>query len=168
MFRVNGFGDTKNGMKVIPVEENPYFSLLERRMVLGNPVFDMAVKLGRLDKDLLRFSFGCNIGEGVVDSVSLPPTGLEIVDILMSWLAEHKLGAFQREPVMSDLAHDPIPGTRNCHVCRLECSVVSGRKFPVCRKTGNCRVCQVAGDQGAPVVQFLLGSLVSLGFLTCQ
>jgi len=85
-----------------------------------------------------------------------------------SWLAEHKLGAFQRDPVMSNLAHDPIPGTRDCHVCRLECSVISGRESPVGRKASDRRVCEVAGDQGAPVVQFLLGGPVSLGFFTCQ
>src|SRR5450759_2234494 len=134
-------------------------------MVLGNPFFDLVVKFGGLDEDLLRFGLSRDVGEGVIDSISLPPTDLEIVGVLVTWLSKHKFRAFQRHPVVSDLAHDPIPGTRNCHVRRLEGSVVSSRKSPVCRKAYNGRVCEVAHDQGAHIVQLFLGGLVSLGCL---
>ena len=40
-------------------------------MSFRDPVFDLVVKLGSLDKDLLRFGLRRNIGEGVVDSISL-------------------------------------------------------------------------------------------------
>jgi hypothetical protein len=69
---------------------------------------------------------------------------------------------------MSDLAHDPIPSADDGHIRGLECCVVSSRESPVCRKAGNAGVREVAGDQLPHVVQFLLGGLVSLGFLICQ
>jgi hypothetical protein len=58
-------------------------SLLKRGMVGGNPVLDLVVKLVRLHEDFHRFSFCRNVGESIVDSVSLPPTGLEVVGVLL-------------------------------------------------------------------------------------
>jgi hypothetical protein len=55
-------------------------------MVLRDPVFDLAVKLRSLDEDLRRFGLGSNIGEGVVDSISLSPTGLKIIGVLVGRL----------------------------------------------------------------------------------
>src|SRR5580658_1807864 len=69
---------------------------------------------------------------------------------------------------MSNLAHDPISRTGNRHVRGLECCVVSSRKSPICRKASEASVCEVAGDQGSHIVQFLLGGFVFLGFLICQ
>ncbi len=69
---------------------------------------------------------------------------------------------------MSDLAHDPIPGTGYGHVRRLECSVVGGRESPICRKSDKARVSEVAGNQGAHIVQLFLGGCVFLGVLICQ
>jgi hypothetical protein len=55
-------------------------------MVGGNPVLDLVVKLVRLHEDFHRFSFCRNVGESIVDSVSLPPTGLEVVGVSrLSW-----------------------------------------------------------------------------------
>jgi hypothetical protein len=54
------------------------------------------------------------------------------------------------------------------HIRSLECCVVSSRESPICRKASKARICKVAGNQRAHVVQFLFGSLVSLGFLIGQ
>jgi hypothetical protein len=35
-------------------------------MVLGDPVFDFGVKLGRLGKDLFRFGLGCDKASSVI------------------------------------------------------------------------------------------------------
>ena len=59
-------------------------------MVHGNPVLDLAIKLLRLDDDLLRFRLRRNVGEGVVDRISLSPTGFEIIGVLVHGLAQHK------------------------------------------------------------------------------
>lgn len=59
-------------------------------MVFRNPVFDLAIKLLRLDEDLLRFRLCRNVGEGVVDRISLSPTGFEIIGVLVRGFAQHK------------------------------------------------------------------------------
>lgn len=137
-------------------------------MVLGNPVLDSTVKLVRLDQDLLRFSLRSYVGEGVVDGISLPATGLKIIGVLVSRLPQYELYAFKRYAVMSDLAYDTISCTRDRHVRGLECSIVGSCETPVCRKARKVRVCQVAGDQGSHIVQFLLGCFVFLGTFICQ
>jgi hypothetical protein len=137
-------------------------------MVLGNPVLDLVIKLLRLDEDLLRFRLRRNVGEGVVNRVSLSPTGVEIVGVLVRGFAQHQFRAFQRHPVMSDLAHDPIPRTGYSHIRSLECDVVGRRESSICRKASEASVCEVAGDQCPHVVQFFLGGLVSLRFLIRQ
>ena len=53
-------------------------------MVFRDPVFDFALELGRPDKNLRRFGPGCDVGKCVVDSISLSPTGLEVVGILIT------------------------------------------------------------------------------------
>ncbi|PYX60306.1 MAG: hypothetical protein DMG76_02840 [Acidobacteria bacterium] len=68
---------------------------------------------------------GSDVGEGVVDSISLSAVGLEVVGILVSRFSQRKL---------PDLAHDPISRASNGHIRGLECSVVSGRESSVCRK----------------------------------
>jgi len=98
-----------------------------------------------------------NVGEGVVDRISLSPTGFEIIGLLVHGFAQHKFRALLRHPVMSSLAHDPISRTGNRHVRGLECCVVSSRKSPIRRKAGDGRVCEVASDERPQVVQFLLG-----------
>lgn len=62
-------------------------------MVLGNPVLDLAIKLLRLDEDLLCFRLRRNVGEGVVDRISLSPTGFEIIGVLVNGFAQHKFRA---------------------------------------------------------------------------
>src|SRR5438094_10615173 len=47
-------------------------SHFQRGVVFHNPVFDFNVKLFCLDDDLFCFCVGRNIGESVVDSISLP------------------------------------------------------------------------------------------------
>ena len=69
---------------------------------------------------------------------------------------------------MSNLTYDPIPCTGYRHIRSLECSVVGSRESPICGKPGKARVCEVASDQRAHVVQLFLGGLVSLGVFTCQ
>ena len=142
---------------------NNQILLLERGMALGNPVLDLAIKLLRLDKDLRRFRLRRNVGEGVVDRISLSPTGLKIVGVLLRRFTQDQFRAFQRNPVMSDLAHDPISRTDDSHIRSLECSVIRRRESPICRKTGNARVCEVASDERPHVVQFFLGGFVFSG-----
>ena len=77
-------------------------------MVFRDPAFDFAVKPFRFDEDLLRFGLGRNIGEGV-DSISLSPTRLKVVGVLVRGLTQHQFRALQGHPVVSDLARDPIP-----------------------------------------------------------
>ena len=55
-------------------------------MSFRDPVFDLVVKLGCLDKDLLRFGLRRNIREAVVDRISLSPTGFKIVGVLVRGL----------------------------------------------------------------------------------
>jgi len=70
------------------------FLHFQRRVSFRDPVFDLAVKLGSLDKDLLRFGLRRDVGEGVVDGISLSPAGLEIVGVLLRRFAQHKFRAF--------------------------------------------------------------------------
>ncbi len=65
--------------------------------------------------------------------------------MLVRGFAQHQFRAFQRHPVMSDLARDPIPRTGYSHIRSLERSVVGRRESPICRKTGN------ADMEGLPV-----------------
>ena len=60
-------------------------------MVFRDPVFDFAVKPRGLDKDLLRFGLRGDVGEGVVDGISLSPTGLEVVGVGVSYLPKTSL-----------------------------------------------------------------------------
>jgi hypothetical protein len=95
-------------------------------VIVRNPAFDFAVKPGCLDEDLLCFRLRRNVGEGVIDSISLSPTGFKIVGVLVRRFAQHKFRTLLRHPVMSDLAHDPIPRTGYGHIRSLERSVVGG------------------------------------------
>ena len=52
-------------------------------MVPCDPVFDLVIKLRGLDDDLFRFGFRGDVRKGVVNRVSLSPTGLEIVGVLV-------------------------------------------------------------------------------------
>src|SRR5208337_1954781 len=63
-------------------------------VTLCDPVFDLVVKFVGLNKDLLRFGLGRYVGEGIVDSISLSPTGLKVVGILVSGFSQHKFRAF--------------------------------------------------------------------------
>jgi hypothetical protein len=96
------------------------------------------------------------------------PTGLKIIDVFVSRLSQHKLYAFERHAVMSDLAHDPISGTSDRHVCGLQRSVVSRGKPSVRREAGKSGVRKVASDQSSHIVQFLLGRFVFPGIFICQ
>jgi hypothetical protein len=79
-----------------------------------NPVFDFNVKLFCLDDDLFCFCAGRNIGESVVDSISLPSTRLTIVGVLGRGSTQYQFRALQGRPVVSDLA----PGCEYGHsVC---------------------------------------------------
>ena len=69
-------------------------SFPECGVTLCDPVFDLVVKCDGLDKDLLRFGLGRYVGEGIVDSISLAPTGLQVVGILVSGFSQHKFRAF--------------------------------------------------------------------------
>ena len=82
--------------------------------------------------DLFCFCVGRNIGESVVDSISLPSTRLKIVGVLVRAFTQHQFRALQRHPVVSDLAHDPIPRTGYGHIRRLERSVVCSGESPIC------------------------------------
>ncbi len=63
-------------------------------MVLGNPVLDLVIKFGSLDHDLFRFGICGNVGESVVNRVSLSPTRLKIVGVLVLKFAQHKFRTF--------------------------------------------------------------------------
>ena len=89
-------------------------------MVLGNPVLDLVIKLLRLDEDLLRFRLRRNVGDRVVDRISLPPTCFKIVGVLLRRFTQDQFRAFQRNPMMSDLAHDPISRTGYSHIRSLD------------------------------------------------
>jgi hypothetical protein len=120
-------------------------------MVLCNPVFDFVVKLGSLVKDLLRFGLVRDVGERLVNRVSLSTTGLEIVSVFVGGLPQDEFRDIQRDPMMSDLAHDPITCTGYGHIRGLKGRVVGSRESPICRKAGNARVCEVAsGPQRLP------------------
>ena len=56
-------------------------------MILGNPGFDVVIKLGSLDHNLFRFSLRGNVGESVVNRVSLSPTRLKVVGVLVRGFA---------------------------------------------------------------------------------
>jgi hypothetical protein len=64
------------------------------RVVFRNPVFDFAVKPFCLDEDFLRFRLRRNVGEGVVDRISLSPTCLKIVGIIVHRFVQHKFRTF--------------------------------------------------------------------------
>ena len=66
-------------------------------MVFRDPVFDFAVKPFCLGEDFLRFRLRRNVGEGVVDRISLSPTGLKIVGIIVRRFVQHKFRTFQRD-----------------------------------------------------------------------
>jgi hypothetical protein len=78
-------------------------SLLESGVILRNPVFDLPIELGSLHDDLFCFSLRGDVRKGVVNRVSLSPTGLEIVGVLVRGFAQQEFRAFQGHPVMSDL-----------------------------------------------------------------
>ena len=63
-------------------------------MVPCNPVFDLVVKLRGLDDDLFRFGLRATLEKGVVNRVSLSPTGLTIIRALVRGFAQHKFRAF--------------------------------------------------------------------------
>jgi len=90
-------------------------------VVFRNPVFDFNVKLFCLDEDLFCFCVGRNIGESIVDSISLPSTRLKIVGVLVRSFTQHQFRALQGHPVVSDLAHDPIPRTGYGQVYSVRC-----------------------------------------------
>src|ERR1700730_2662524 len=69
---------------------------------------------------------------------------------------------------MSDFARDPISRTGNRHIRSLECSVIGSGELSICGKPDKARVCEVAGDQGSHIVQFLLGGFVFLGVVIYQ
>ena len=96
------------------------FLLLKRRVIIRNPILYLFVKLGCLNEDLLCFRLGRNVGESVVDSISLPSTRLKIVGVLVRGFTQHQFRALQGHPVVSDLAHDPIPRTGYGHIRSLE------------------------------------------------
>ena len=99
-------------------------SRFQRGVVFRNPAFEFNVKLFCLDDDLFCFYLGRNIGESVVDSISLPSTRLKIVGVLVRGFTQHQFRTLQGHPVVSDLAHDPIPRTGYGHIRSLERSVV--------------------------------------------
>ena len=107
-------------------------SHFHRGVVFRNPVFDFNVKLFCLDDDLFCFCVGRNIGESVVDSISLLPTRLKIVGVLVRGFTQNQFRALQGHPVVSDLAHDPIPRTGYGHIRSLERSVVGSGESPIC------------------------------------
>jgi hypothetical protein len=107
-------------------------SHFQRGVVFRNPVFAFNVKLFCLDEDLFCFCVSRNIGEGIVDSISLPSTRLKIVGVLVRGFTQHQFRALQGRPVVSDLAHDPIPRTGYGHIRSLERSVVCNGESPIC------------------------------------
>jgi hypothetical protein len=120
------------------------FSHFQDGVVLRNPVFDFDVKLFCLDDDLFCFCVGRNIGESVVDSISLSSTRLKIVGILVCDFTQHQFRALQGHAVVSDLAYDPIPRTGYGHIRSLERSVVGSGESPICRKASKTGVREVA------------------------
>jgi hypothetical protein len=58
-------------------------------MVLCDPIFYLAIKPVRLSEYLLRFGLRGDLGEGVVDSISLPSTRLKIVGVLVCGFTQH-------------------------------------------------------------------------------
>src|SRR5580658_2368518 len=69
-----------------------------------------------------------------VDMLNAAPTRLKIVGVLMRGFAQHQFRALQGHPVVSDLAHDPIPRTGYGHIRRLESSVVRQSRISDLRK----------------------------------
>jgi|HubBroStandDraft_3_1064219.scaffolds.fasta_scaffold43253_2 hypothetical protein len=67
-----------------------------------------------------------------VDMLNAAPTRLKIVGVLMRGFAQHQFRALQGHPVVSDLAHDPIPRTGYGHIRRLERSIVGSGESPIC------------------------------------
>ena len=61
-------------------------SHFQHGVVFRNPVFDFNVKLFCMDEDLFCFCGGRNIGESIVDSISLPSARLKIVSVLVRGL----------------------------------------------------------------------------------
>jgi hypothetical protein len=98
-------------------------SHFHRGVVFRNPVFNFNVKLFCLDDDLFCFCVGRNIGESVVDSISLPSTRLKIVGVLVRGFTQHQFRALQGHEVVSDLAHDPIPRTGYGHIRSLSATL---------------------------------------------
>src|SRR6266566_5933900 len=68
-------------------------SYFQRGVVFRNPVFDFNVKLFCLDDDLFCFCVSRNVGESVVDSISLPSTRLKIVGVLVRGFTQHQFCA---------------------------------------------------------------------------
>jgi hypothetical protein len=55
-------------------------------VIFRKPIFYLGIKLGCLGKNLLRLGLRRYVGEGVVNGISLSPTGLKIIGGLVSRL----------------------------------------------------------------------------------
>jgi len=63
---------------------------------------------------------------------TLASTRLKIVGVRVRGFTQHQFRALQGHPVVSDLAHDPIPRTGYGPIRRLERSVVCSGESPIC------------------------------------
>jgi hypothetical protein len=72
----------------------PRVSYFQRGVVFRNPVFDFNVKLSCLDEDLFCFRVRRNIGESIVDGISLSSARLKIVGVLVRVFAQHQFRTF--------------------------------------------------------------------------
>jgi hypothetical protein len=55
-----------------------------------------------------------------------------MVGVLVRGFTQRQFRALQGHSVVSDFAHDPIPGTGYGHIRRLERSVVCSGESPIC------------------------------------
>src|SRR6516225_10910014 len=136
-------------------------------MILGNPLLDDLNELLGLRHNLLRLSLSRDKGLIVINPVRFPPASVEIITVRVCRFSNPELNHIERNPVVSS-ADDPIASTCNRHFCGLECSIVGSRETPVCRRSVQRRISQIATDDGPQPVQFLFRCRMSLNFVICE
>src|SRR6516225_10416095 len=137
-------------------------------MILGNPLLD---DLNELLTPLSRLMVFVTISFAsvfiVINHVPFPPASVEIITVRVCRFSNRELNHIKRNPVVSS-ADDPIASTCNRHFCGLECSIVGSRETPVCRRSVQRRISQIATDDGPQPVQFLFRCRMSLNFVICE
>src|SRR5271167_2681660 len=117
-------------------------------MVLRDPGFHKAVVLSRLSGQFAGLRLRYHLGGVIIDDVSFASARFEIIGEMAASGPEDEAGRFECGLVVAwNRSGDPVAGTSERQLGKLEDCVVRSGKRAIGREAGNASVSHIADDE---------------------